>query len=99
MPAAGLTLKAVSKSQPKLRLWFGTPAGTCLQVEGQLIKWQRWHIRFTFNYREGLVGGKARRSGLQRLQAARCHPSPAIQAEFPCMGAARGVRLWASGPP
>lgn len=26
-----------------------------LQVEGNLIKWQKWHIRTSFNYREGLV--------------------------------------------
>ena len=25
------------------------------QVEGNLIKWERWHIRTSFNYREGLV--------------------------------------------
>ncbi|KAL4418888.1 hypothetical protein ABPG77_010057, partial [Micractinium sp. CCAP 211/92] len=31
------------------------PEGASWTVEGQLIKWQRWHIRFTFNYREGLV--------------------------------------------
>ena len=26
-----------------------------LQVEGNLIKWQKWQIRTSFNYREGLV--------------------------------------------
>ena len=26
-----------------------------VQVEGNLIKWQKWHIRHSFNYREGLV--------------------------------------------
>lgn len=26
-----------------------------MQVEGNLIKWERWHIRTSFNYREGLV--------------------------------------------
>ena len=25
------------------------------QVEGNLVKWERWHIRTSFNYREGLV--------------------------------------------
>ena len=25
------------------------------QVEGNLIKWQRWHIRIGFTWREGLV--------------------------------------------
>ena len=26
-----------------------------MQVEGNLIKWQRWHIRIGFTWREGLV--------------------------------------------
>ena len=26
-----------------------------LQVEGNLIKWQKWQIRTSFNYREGVV--------------------------------------------
>ena len=26
-----------------------------VQVEGNLIKWQNWNIRHSFNYREGLV--------------------------------------------
>lgn len=26
-----------------------------MQVEGNLVKWERWHIRTSFNYREGLV--------------------------------------------
>jgi len=25
------------------------------QVEGNLIRWQKWNIRHSFNYREGLV--------------------------------------------
>ncbi|DBA72671.1 TPA: putative terpene-alkaloid biosynthetic cluster [Trebouxia sp. C0005] len=31
------------------------PEGPSFQVEGNLIKWQKWHIRTSFNYREGLV--------------------------------------------
>ena len=30
-------------------------AGWLAQVEGNLIKWQRWHIRIGFTWREGLV--------------------------------------------
>lgn len=26
-----------------------------LQVDGSLITWEKWHIRTSFNYREGLV--------------------------------------------
>lgn len=26
-----------------------------LQVEGNLVKWQKWQIRVSFNWREGLV--------------------------------------------
>jgi primary-amine oxidase len=26
-----------------------------VQLEGNLIKWEKWHIRTSFNYREGLV--------------------------------------------
>ena len=26
-----------------------------LQVDGNLITWEKWHIRTSFNYREGLV--------------------------------------------
>ena len=29
--------------------------GVLSQVEGNLVKWERWHIRTSFNYREGLV--------------------------------------------
>ena len=29
--------------------------GCAAQVDGNLIKWQKWHIRHSFNYREGLV--------------------------------------------
>ncbi|KAL3159938.1 hypothetical protein ABBQ38_010331 [Trebouxia sp. C0009 RCD-2024] len=31
------------------------PEGPSFKVEGNLIKWQKWHIRTSFNYREGLV--------------------------------------------
>ncbi|KAI3429769.1 hypothetical protein D9Q98_010082 [Chlorella vulgaris] len=31
------------------------PQGACWTIEGNLIKWQRWQIRMSFNYREGLV--------------------------------------------
>ena len=31
------------------------PEGPSFQVEGNMIKWQKWHIRTSFNYREGLV--------------------------------------------
>ncbi|BDA50132.1 Primary amine oxidase [Coccomyxa sp. Obi] len=44
------------------------PEGPSFTVEGNLIKWEKWHIRTSFNYREGLVlhnvgyedGGKVR---------------------------------------
>lgn len=26
-----------------------------MQLEGNLVQWQRWNIRLSFNYREGLV--------------------------------------------
>lgn len=26
-----------------------------MQLEGNLVKWQKWHIRLGFNYREGVV--------------------------------------------
>ena len=26
-----------------------------LRVEGNLVRWQKWNIRVSFNYREGLV--------------------------------------------
>ena len=29
--------------------------GAAAQVEGNLVKWEGWHIRTSFNYREGLV--------------------------------------------
>ena len=28
---------------------------TNAQVEGNLVKWQKWEVRIGFNYREGLV--------------------------------------------
>ena len=31
------------------------PADCCLQLEGNLVKWERWNLRVSFNYREGLV--------------------------------------------
>lgn len=31
------------------------PNGPSFTIEGNLIKWQKWHIRISFNYREGLV--------------------------------------------
>ena len=31
------------------------PEGPSFNVEGNLIKWQKWHIRISFNSREGLV--------------------------------------------
>ena len=31
------------------------PEGPSFAVEGNLIKWQKWHIRVSFNSREGLV--------------------------------------------
>ena len=31
------------------------PEGPSFTVEGNLIKWQKWHIRISFNSREGLV--------------------------------------------
>ena len=31
------------------------PEGPSFTVEGNLIKWQKWHIRVSFNAREGLV--------------------------------------------
>jgi Cu2+-containing amine oxidase len=33
----------------------GNNACCWLQIEGNLIKWEKWHIRTSFNYREGLV--------------------------------------------
>ena len=26
-----------------------------LQVDGNMVTWEKWHIRTSFNYREGLV--------------------------------------------
>jgi Cu2+-containing amine oxidase len=26
-----------------------------VQLEGNLVKWERWNLRVSFNYREGLV--------------------------------------------
>lgn len=31
------------------------PEGASWTLEGNLIKWQKWHVRMSFNYREGLV--------------------------------------------
>ncbi|HEY3772837.1 MAG TPA: primary-amine oxidase [Solirubrobacteraceae bacterium] len=31
------------------------PAGASLQVDGNLVRWQKWSVRVGFNYREGLV--------------------------------------------
>lgn len=31
------------------------PEGPSFVVQGNLIKWQKWHIRISFNSREGLV--------------------------------------------
>lgn len=31
------------------------PQGPSWEIQGNLIKWQKWHIRISFNYREGLV--------------------------------------------
>ena len=26
-----------------------------MQVDGNMVTWEKWHIRTSFNYREGLV--------------------------------------------
>jgi primary-amine oxidase len=39
-------VKEISITQPK---------GVSFEVEGQLVKWQKWRFRVGFNYREGLV--------------------------------------------
>ena len=31
------------------------PEGPSFTVEGNLVRWQKWHIRISFNAREGLV--------------------------------------------
>jgi primary-amine oxidase len=31
------------------------PEGSSLQLEGNLVRWQKWSVRVGFNYREGLV--------------------------------------------
>jgi primary-amine oxidase len=31
------------------------PEGSSLQVDGNLVRWQKWSVRVGFNYREGLV--------------------------------------------
>ncbi len=31
------------------------PEGSSLQLEGNLVRWQKWSVRIGFNYREGLV--------------------------------------------
>ena len=31
------------------------PEGASWNITGNLIEWQKWKIRFSFNYREGLV--------------------------------------------
>ena len=30
-----------------------------LQLEGNLVKWERWNLRVSFNYREGLVSSSS----------------------------------------
>ncbi len=44
------------------------------QIEGNLIKWERWQIRTSFNYREGLV-----------LHNVGCARSPPVLADAMCM--------------
>ena len=63
----------------------------CHQVEGNSIKWQNWHIRHSFNYREGLVlhdvgyedGGKVRpvmhRGSLVEMCVPYADPNPPFQ--------------------
>ena len=31
------------------------PEGSSLQVDGNLVRWQKWSVRVGFNYREGLT--------------------------------------------
>ena len=54
--------QATRQAQPTcewIRCLFGLGrldlGACCAQVDGNLIKWQKWHIRHSFNYREGLV--------------------------------------------
>ena len=63
----------------------------CHQVEGNSIKWQNWHIRHSFNYREGLVlhdvgyedGGRIRpvmhRGSLVEMCVPYADPNPPFQ--------------------
>ena len=34
---------------------FAAARYPCVQINGEDIVWQKWHIRVSFNYREGLV--------------------------------------------
>jgi primary-amine oxidase len=36
-------------------LEIAQPEGSSLQMEGNLVRWQKWSVRVGFNYREGLV--------------------------------------------
>ena len=45
-------------------------------MDGNLIKWQKWHIRISFNYREGLVSERQQRG----CHAARARRSAWMQA-------------------
>ena len=45
------------------------PQGPSFSIEGNLVKWQKWHIRIGFNAREGLLLHQVRAEALYELIA------------------------------